>query len=306
VKSRVVCVGNLVHDEVFQVDQIPGVGIKVEVRGYESRFGGPAATAAVAISHLGGIASYWGRVGSDAAGETAIRIMREAGVDCDGVVVIPDGRTLRAIVLVDRMGERCIVTDRLSLPPERGNLPDAGLADAAVVLADTRWPRGALLALQRAREAGIPTVLDVDGGLPSVNTELVTLADHVVFSSQGLFEFAGEGDLATLLRSCVTRPGQVIAATRGPAGSLWLVDGAIVPVPAFSVAAVDTTGCGDVFHGAYALGLAEGQAPLEAARFAAAAAAIKAARGQGWHGMGDRAAVQALMAGQPAAPAGPS
>ncbi|MCB1994205.1 MAG: hypothetical protein KDG49_22350, partial [Geminicoccaceae bacterium] len=229
-KSRVVCVGNLVHDEVFQVDQIPGVGIKVEVRGYESRFGGPAATAAVAISHLGGIASYWGRVGSDAAGETAIRIMREAGVDCDGVVVIPDGRTLRAIVLVDRMGERCIVTDRLSLPPERGNLPDAGLADAAVVLADTRWPRGALLALQRAREAGIPTVLDVDGGLASVNTELVALADHVVFSSQGLHEFAGEGDLAALLRSCVTRPGQVIAATRGPAGSLWLVDGAIVPV----------------------------------------------------------------------------
>ncbi|MEZ5866267.1 MAG: PfkB family carbohydrate kinase [Geminicoccaceae bacterium] len=299
-KSRVVCVGNLVHDEVFQIDQIPGVGIKVEVRGYESRFGGPAATAAVAICHLGGIASYWGRVGSDAAGETAIRLMRAAGVDCDGVAVIADSRTLRAIVLVDRKGERCIVTDRLSLPPERGTLPDTSLDDAAVVLADTRWPKGALLGLQRAREAGVPTVLDVDGGLPSVNAEMVALADHVVFSSQGLHEFAGEGDLATLLRGCLTRPGQVLAATCGPAGSLWLIDGEIVPVPAFAMAAIDTTGCGDVFHGAYALGLAEGQQPLEAARFAAAVAAIKAARGQGWDGMGDRAAVLALMAEQPA------
>ena len=97
-----------------------------------------------------------------------------------------------------------------------------------------------------------------------------------------------------------------MAVTRGPAGSLWLIDGAIVPVPAFAVAAIDTTGCGDVFHGAYALGLAEGQEPLDAARFASAVAAIKAARGQGWHGMGDRAAVLTLMAEQPAVPAGPS
>jgi sulfofructose kinase len=58
----------------------------------------------------------------------------------------------------------------------------------------------------------------------------------------------------------------------------------------------DTTGCGDVFHGAYALGLAEGRPPLAAARFAAAAAAMKAANGMGWRGMPDRASVERLMA----------
>lgn len=295
-KSRIVCVGNLVHDEVFQVDRIPGVGIKVEVRGYESRFGGPAATAAVAICHLGGRAAYWGRVGGDPAGAEAIRLMQGFGVDCDGVAVIPGSRTLRAIVLVDRMGERCIVTDRTSLPADQGLPADTSLDGAGVVLADTRWPLGAGLALRRARAAGIETVLDVDGGTPAVNAELIALADHVVFSTQGLHEFAGEGDVASLLERCVTRPGQVMAATCGPAGSVWLVDGAIVTVPAFAVAAIDTTGCGDVFHGAYALGLGEGQRPLDAARFAAAVAAIKAARGQGWHGMGDRAAVMSLMA----------
>jgi hypothetical protein len=58
----------------------------------------------------------------------------------------------------------------------------------------------------------------------------------------------------------------------------------------------DTTGCGDVFHGAYALGLCEGMAPLEAARFATAAAALKGERARGWNGMADRAAVEALLA----------
>ncbi len=294
--SKVACVGNLVHDEVFQVDRIPGVGIKVEVRGYRSRYGGPAATAAVAICRLGGAAAYWGRVGGDHAGETAIGLLRGFGVDCAGVVAIPDSRTLRAIVLVDSLGERCIVTDRTSLPQDRGLPTATSLEGIGVVLADTRWPAGARVALARARDAGIPTVLDIDGGTPEANAELIAMSDHAVFSSQGLHEFLGEGDPATLLQRCITRPGQVVAATRGPIGSVWLVDGAIVTVPAFEVAARDTTGCGDVFHGAYALGLAEGQRPLDAARFAAAAAAIKAERGRGWDGMGDRAAVSALTA----------
>jgi sulfofructose kinase len=295
VKNRIVCVGNLVHDEVFQVDAIPSSGIKTGVLAYDERYGGPAATAAVAICRLGGLAAYWGRVGADPAGEKALRIMRDEGVDCGDVVVVEGGRTLRAIVLVDARGERSIVSDRRSLPSDPTPLTYASLDDAGVVLADTRWPEGAALALDRARQAGIVTVLDADGGSPAVNAGLIAKADHVVFSSEGLRDFAGEGDAATLLRRCATRPGQVLAVTRGVAGSLWLLNGELVPVPAFPVTVVDTTGCGDVFHGAYALGLCEGLEPLDAARFAAAAAALKAARGRGWEGMADRGAVEALM-----------
>ena len=91
-------------------------------------------------------------------------------------------------------------------------------------------------------------------------------------------------------------PERVFAVTLGAAGSLWLIHGESFSVPAFPIVAADTTGCGDVFHGAYALSLSEGRAPLEAARFASAAAAIKAQRGNGWKGMGDRAAIKALMA----------
>ena len=300
-KRRIVCVGNLVHDEVFQVDALPSSGIKTGVLDYQSRFGGPAATAAVAICNLGGVASYWGRVGADAAGEAAIRIMSGHGVDCTGVAMIRDCCTLRAIVLVDGRGERSIVSDRRSLPADPAVLPADPLDDVAVVLVDSRWPAGAEIALDRARAAGIPTVLDADGGTPADNERLVAKADHVVFSSEGLRDFAGEGAPDELLRRCASEPGKVFAVTRGAAGSLWLLDGEIVCVPSFPVVVADTTGCGDVFHGAYALGLGEGMPPLEAARFATAAAALKGERARGWNGMADRAAVASLMAAEVAA-----
>jgi sulfofructose kinase len=293
--SRVICVGNLVHDEVFHVESLPASGIKTGVLEYHQRFGGPAATAAIAICELGGVASYWGRVGADAAGEQSIALMRGHGVDCEGVAVLP-GRTLRAIVLVDARGERSIVSDRLSLPLGAEVLPDTGLEGAAIVLADTRWPGAADVIFDRALAAGVPSVLDADGGRAEDNARLIAKADHVVFSNEGLRDFAGEGDPETLLRRCEPRPGQIFAATLGANGSLWLIDGEIHAVPTFCVTMTDTTGCGDVFHGAYAQGLAEGMPPLVAARLASAAAALKGANGRGWAGMPDRKSVEALLA----------
>lgn len=294
-KRKIVCVGNLVHDEVFHIDSLPTSGVKTGVLRYEQRYGGPAATAAVAICRLGGTAAYWGRVGPDPAGETAIRLLREFKVDCSGVAVLPEGRTLRAIVLVDARGERSIISDRRSLSPDPGVLPADDLREAGAVLVDSRWPAGAEVALDRARKAGIVTVLDADGGTHGENKVLIEKADHVVFSSEGLRDHAGEGEPEALLRLCSGAPGKVFGVTRGAAGSLWLIDGECFSVPAFSVPVIDTTGCGDVFHGAYTLALSECRAPLEAARFASAAAAIKAQRGNGWNGMGDRAAIEALL-----------
>ena len=82
---------------------------------------------------------------------------------------------------------------------------------------------------------------------------------------------------------------------RSCSSSLWWRDGATHHLPAPRITARDTTGCGDVFHGAYTLALAEGASVPYAARFATAAAALKAMRGEGWDGMPDRAAVLALM-----------
>jgi sulfofructose kinase len=291
----IICVGNVVRDEVFHVEKLPSAGLKTDVLHYEERFGGPAATAAVAVAHLGGRAVYWGRIGKDAVGESVIGALTRHNVDSSGVAVISGGRTTRAVVTVDRRGERSIMIDRLGLSRETTLLPPKLPDDASVVLVDTRWPAGAAAALHYAKDKGVPSVLDADGGARDEIAGLVDKADHIIFSSQGMTEFAGEGTPIDQLRRLAHLAPRTLAVTSGAEGSVWSIGHEITVVPAFKVAVRDTTGCGDVFHGAYALALGEGQSPLKSARFASATAALKASRGDGWEGMPDRRSVLDIL-----------
>jgi sulfofructose kinase len=284
-----------VLDQVYEVEALPRGSVKTTALNFRESGGGPAATAALAIARLGGKASWWGRVGDDSAGRALRVALARDGVDLSGLAVIAGARTVRAAVIVDRSGERSIIVDRNGLPSDASHLPADDLAGTAVLLADSRWPEGAELALKRARDAGIPRVLDADGGNSEMLARLAGLADHVVFSDEGLTDLVGAGEIEARLRRAAQRVQGVVAVTCGGAGSLWWIDGKITRVEAFRVEARDTTGCGDVFHGAYALGLAEAMPPVAAARFASAAAAAKAARGMGWDGMPDRKLIDSMM-----------
>lgn len=292
--KKIICVGNIVRDDVFHVAALPAAGIKVDALHYESRFGGPAATAAAAIGALGGRVAYWGRVGDDMAGQAAIAALQAHGVETDGVAIAKDGHTRNAVVMVDARGERAIITNRKGLPDGEHLVPDDALDDVSAVLADSRWLIGSARVVERAKKRGICTIFDADGGDREAAERIIAMADHVVFSQEGLCDLGSGGDAKALLQS-LAAPGKILAVTLGADGSLWLIDGVFSHVPAFTVEITDTTGCGDVFHGAYALGIAENRAPLDAARFAAAVAAIKAQRGRGWHGLPNRADVLALM-----------
>jgi sulfofructose kinase len=125
---------------------------------------------------------------------------------------------------------------------------------------------------------------------------LAPLAGHAVFSAPGLRNFAPGVAPAEGLRRAVAAGARVAAVTDGERGALWLARGGAAAarrVPAFPVEASDTTGAGDVFHGAYALALAEGRGVPEAMRFAAAAGALRARDGE----TPRRAAVEALLSG---------
>lgn len=293
--KKILCVGHCVLDRIFEIDELPRSAQKIAANNSRESGGGPASTAAVAVARLGGAAAYVGHLGDDDTGALLLRKLDEQGVDASGVIVVEGFRTIAPVVLVDKAGERCIIVHRrkTKVPRERMRFDFSGVD---MLLVDTRWPDGADAAIEEARQAGVPIIIDVDGGEREANLRLVARCDHVVFSDQGLREFAGEGDLETQLRAAARHCPGTVAVTAGANGSVWLIDGDIARVPAFKVKPLDTTGCGDVFHGAYALGVAEGMKPLEAARFASAAAALKAERGQGWDGMPDRAAVEALMA----------
>ncbi len=177
-------------------------------------------------------------------------------------------------------------------------LPLAQLSSCDALLADVRWPQGAILALRAARAAAIPSVIDGDVAERATLRSLAGVAEYAVFSAAGLTCFAGAGDTESGLRQALALGARFAAVTNGERGVTWIEagqPGGLRRLPAFAVSAVDTLAAGDVFHGAFALMLAEGEAPATALRFASAAAALKCARSGGRDGSPCRDEVERFL-----------
>ncbi|MFL1462300.1 PfkB family carbohydrate kinase [Roseococcus sp. DSY-14] len=277
----VIGLGSAVLDHLFRVGEIPSPPAKERATAYRAMVGGMAANAAIAVARLGGRAALWGRLGEDANGAAARAELEAEGVDCAGLRGFPGARTPVSAVVVDKRGERVTFGWRgEALPADPGWLPLERLRGAAGFHCDPRWPEGAAAALEAARH--LPTVLDAEKGEARILLELVPRARHAVFSEGGLANFApGQRAAEALRRALAAGRTEVAAVTRGERGVLWLAAGMerAGEVPAFPVEAANTTGAGDVFHGAYALALAEGQPVPDALRFAAAAGALRARDG---------------------------
>jgi len=284
-KTRVICLGLSALDHVWRVPAFFSGGSQ-KIRGLEfaTMDGGMAATAAVTVARMGGSAAFWGRGGDDAAGREMSKALLEQGVDVSQFRLFPDGQSSVSGILVDAGGERQIVNFRGHFPEQAGWLPIGEVKAASAVLADPRWPTGAVALFNAARTNAIPTVLDADVADANVFETLLPLTDHAVFSEPALSGFAGTSDDAALDK--VAKYGcSVSAVTRGANGVSWLANNIRHHQPAFAVEAIDTTGAGDVFHGAYALAIGACLEAADAMAFAAAAAALKCTRPGGRAGI---------------------
>jgi sulfofructose kinase len=195
--------------------------------------------------------------------------------------------------MVDRHGERMIVSySDADMPALPQWLPARLPTGTGCVLGDTRWEEGALHLFRLARSAGVPALLD--GDRKPADLSLIDAASHIAFSEVGLKELTGLDDPAQSLPS-LKAGAQWLAVTAGERG-VWLCRrGEVTHVEAFPVGAVDTLAAGDVWHGAFALALAEGQPEMQAVRFANAAAAIKCTRFGGRKGAPARAEVESFL-----------
>lgn len=282
--SRILCIGHAVQDFVLHVDEFPARPEKYPAHHFESVGGGPAATAAVAVARLGGTALLAARVGADTIGREIVAELESFGVDCSNIRAIGGRGSSLSCVLVDAKGERLIVN---YLDPELDGdtdwLPPVESLNVDAVLADSRWPEGGLWALNAAREAGIPGILDADLPTPP-DQALLRAASHVAFSADCLREMSAMSDLADSLRSVSDGLAGWSCVTDGDSGTLHLHEGQAIHSGAFKVTVADTVGAGDVWHGAFTLALAERKSILDAIDFAGAAAAAKVRNGGGRNG----------------------
>jgi sulfofructose kinase len=303
--SPILCVGIIVLDEVFRVQDFPQADGKVEAKQFFVVNGGCAANAAVAIARLGGRVALsgpmGGPVGVDENGDRVLAALKRDNVDCSACQRVDGLKTALSAIFINAQGDRTIVTYRdAGIAEVAPDNPASLVATAALVLADNRFPQFVRPICEAARRRRLPVVLD--GDKPAREDDpLFATASHVIFSSECLRATTGRSDLGEALKRIALHSSAFLAVSNGPDDILFLDDGTIRRVPVFAIGAVDTLGAGDALHGGFALALAEGRSEVEALRFGAAVAGIKCTRLGGSAGTPTRTEVEAFLAERAAA-----
>ncbi len=277
--TTVTCAGLVVADTVLEVDAVPAAGTKSFATRMSEQAGGPAATAAVTVARLGGLARFIGRVGDDERGRRLRWELEAEGIDTTGLEVLGGVPTSISMVLVTPDGERTIVNH--THPDLLG--PADPLVQGDVVLVDAHWATGADAVLEASRAMGIPSVLDLDRS-PNHGESLALghLAEHPIASLDAARRLTGEEKGQDCLLHLVELIGPHTVVTAGAEGLWWLNDGRIAHLAAPAVTVVETMGAGDVFHGAFAWALGEGMEVGRALEAASRVAAERCRRRGGW------------------------
>jgi len=294
---QIVVAGVAVVDFVFKLEDFPDRAEKYRTHDAAITGGGCGANAAVAIARLGGEAILVSRLGDDPVGDMIVREVEDEGVDCSLVKRYAGCKSSFSSVFLNHAGERQIVNYRdPNLSMDADWLAAEFPSGPGAVLADTRWPQGAIVAMQAAEKAGIPGIVDAEAPVLD-STPAIEIASHVAFSAQGLRDFTGTDSLQDGLHDAAKKTSAWLCVTDGENGVQILANGVSSNIPAYKIKAVDTLGAGDVWHGAFALLLAEGKREEQAVMFANAVAAIKCTQMGGRAGAPDRTTVNTFMKG---------
>lgn len=290
-RPKLICLGLSAFDVTWVVESLPSGGGKTRALDLREGGGGMAANASVAAATLGAQVRFWGRAGRDSAGHSMHAGLKALGVDVSHFRLFDGARSSVSGIIVDVRGERAIVNFRgADLPGDPSWLPLDSVALADAVLADPRWPEGALALFETARAQHVPTILDGDVADAAVFDALLPFVDCAVFSEPGLAGYASHSnDVDVQLRFARSRGCSLAAVTLGERGVVWVDARGVHRLPAFEVDAVDTTGAGDVFHGALAYALGAGAAVREAFEFSSVVSALKCLHAGGREGVPDLA-----------------
>ncbi|HEX3878890.1 MAG TPA: PfkB family carbohydrate kinase [Bryobacteraceae bacterium] len=259
--------------------------------------GGQVASAMVACARLGLRVKYIGAVGDDERGRIQMDSLRGSGIDIEHVQLRRNCANQSAYIIVDQStGERTVFwrrDDCLRIDP--GQIAEDQIAGARLLHIDGHDTAAVAHAARIARARGIPVTVDVDTIYAGFDKVLCNV-DYMIASSEFPTRWTGENDPLRALETMQNEYGMRMAAmTLGSHGALARVDGEILYSPAYVVDCLDTTGAGDVFHGAFCYAVLQGMAMRDALEFSNAMAALNCtalgARG-GIRGLDE---IQALM-----------
>ncbi|PKA45220.1 permease [Rhizobium sullae] len=288
--------GALAIDDIVYVDRALTAG-KGKVTKRVTDHGGNVATALVAVVRLGGRAAFVGWLGEQPLTDFGGSELERDGVDISFAPRHADAAPIRSVITVGPDGDRFIAYDDDVLHGTSQALPDEVLTQAPVLLIDG-YATHSEAVVARARALGLIVVADIEWTAGPATDGTIALSDHLVLPLSFGRTYAGENDPAAILDKLWSPERSAVVLTDGDHGSYLRQkdDAAVWHVPAYRVEAVDTTGAGDCFHGAYALALARGEVPLDCVVYATTAAAISVTARGGRKGLPDDATCRAWMA----------
>ena len=272
----VVGVGLNATDTLLIVPHFPAYAGKVLFQEEVVCPGGQVASALVACARLGLRTKYIGTVGDDQRGRIQMESLREAGIDVEHVQLRKNCANQSAYIVIDRStGERTVLwrrDDCLRIDPEQ-ILPEQ-IACARLLHIDGHDTPAVARAAAIARGLGIPVTVDVDTVYHGFDRVLPHV-DYLVASSEFPTAWTGQDDPFKALELMQREYGMKVAAmTLGAHGALARENGEFFYSPAFVVNCVDTTGAGDVFHGAFCYAVLQEMPMRDALEFSNAMAAL--------------------------------
>ena len=240
--------------------------------------GGQTATALATCVRLGLTARYIGATGTDENGKRIRAELADRGIEMSEAV-IRDGPNQFALIIVDEQtGERIVLWDRDErLRLRMRELPAEVISAARLVHVDDVDEGAAIVAATLGRQLGRPVTSDIDRITPRT-AELVEILSYPIFAEHVPRELTGIKDPQAALEALRRPDHAALVVTLGLRGAMALTADGVVYSPGFSVSAIDTTGAGDVFRGAFMFGVLSGWPMERILRFGNAAAAISCTR----------------------------
>ena len=286
VEASIVVVGSVNTDLTLRCRHLPLPGQTVLGLGLRTVTGGKGANQAVAAARLGARVSFVGCVGDDDFGRRARAVLSADGIDTTHLRTVPDTATGVAMIMVESSGQNSIALDsgaNAALSAEQVSVAAATIQRAALLVCQLESPLPAVTrAIELAHAAGVPVLLN-PAPAQQLPPELLAQVTVIVSNETETAELTGLSQSARFdvaeaaMRLRKLGPPTVIV-TLGADGAHVVDDRGHRRIPAVAVQAVDSTGAGDTFIGAFVAALFSGADLFDAVDFAQRAAALSVTR----------------------------
>jgi sugar/nucleoside kinase (ribokinase family) len=294
----VIGIGESSIDEVIRLPGVLGPNVKLPVPSKQIRYGGQVATTLATCASFGLRAALLGTTGDDDEVDGLCKALDDRGVDTTLLIRRPVRHRRALVLLSEQTGDRAVLWERdtrLALTP--GEIPRETIEASRLVHVDDVDVEASLVAARIACQAGIPVTSDIDQ-ITDLTRELIATVTVPIFAEHVPRALTGEADPERALRALRKTHSGRLCVTLGSRGSMLLDGDQLHSVPAPTVRAVDATGAGDVFRGAFIYALLRGDSAVDILRFANGAAALSCTREGALDSVPTRREVEEFLKGE--------